>query len=84
MKTTRLPNRSAKSLAAFRAAQESGDVRAILETMIPNKEGHTFGTHAISRVKGGAWSFWGRHGLTTETSLDLMVEMLAGVPASKG
>ena len=78
MKTTRLPNKSAKSAAAFATAQQSGDVRAILETMIPGGAGHMFfGQIVIRRVKGGAWTFWGQNGITQEASIDAMVEMLS-------
>jgi hypothetical protein len=83
MKTTRLPNRSAKCLATFRAAQASGDAAAILSTMIPGGEGHLFGGHVISRRKGGAWMYWGRNGLTSETSLDQMLVIVGTIPANE-
>lgn len=83
MNSTRLPTRSAKSLAAFRAAQASGDAAAILSTMIPGGEGHAFGGCVVSRRKGGAWMFFSSEGLTTETSLDRMVAIVATVPANE-
>jgi hypothetical protein len=82
MKTTRLPNRSAKSLATFHAAEESGDVRAILETMVPDGPGHMFGCHVVNRSKRG-WSFFTRQGLTYETSIDRMLQIVANIPANE-